>query len=288
MKKILVSLLASAVTLLSLSAQTFSDQKTFTFDVRGLETLRLHNKYGSVKVKGIDGNRATLRIKRTIKSSNPDKVEAAKTAVFMDSVNLDGELMFFVENPDHELQIDENGRAFYQGRYQNWSDKRLRFHKLRVDMTIELSVPKSVPLYISTHHDDLVIKGINADVVAQNHHGPVTVEAITGNVDVHTHHGYIKATVTKVPDKDATFDTHHGNIEVIYPSNLAADCSLSTRHGEFYTDFNYTAIPMKAKLVKSHQGTKYKLEGGTSIRVGRGGPKLRFKTYHGSIYLLRK
>lgn len=287
MKKFNLSILLWAVTLMCIQAQSFSDEKSFTFDVSQLELLRLHNKDGQVKVTGITGNQATLRVKRTIKSANSQKLEAAKAAIFLDSVKLNDELMFFVQSPDYQLEINADGRAYYNSYNGNWSDKKHAFHKVKTTFTIELEVPRQTPLYISTHREELIIKNINADVLAQNHHGSVYLDKIGGNVQAHTHHGHIEANLTKAPTRDANFDTHHGNIKLTFPSNLSADVQLKTRHGQFFTDFNYQAVSMPVSLKTSNKGTKYKIDSGTNIRIGKGGPKLNFETYHGSIYLLK-
>ncbi len=272
--------------LLCLNAQTFNDEKTFTFDVSNLDLLRIHNKYGAVKVTGTNGNKAILKVKRSLKSKNNKQLAEAKEKIYLDSAYLDGALMFFVQMPRYRLEIDENGRAHYQSEYNSWNNNQKVFYENKFELTIELKVPKATQLYISTHHKDLFIQDISADVLAQNHHGQIKLVAISGNVQAHTHHGKIEVGLTKAPTRDAYFDTHHGNISVTFPPNLSADVQLSTRHGQFYTDFDYQEKPMSLKVSNGKKGTKYKIGGGTGISIGNGGPKLTFETYHGSIYLL--
>jgi len=273
--------------LLCLNAQTFNDQKTFTFDVSKLDLIRVHNKYGAVKVTGTNGNKAVLTVKRSLKSNNNKRLAEAKEKIYLDSTSLDGELMFFVQMPNYRLEIDENGRVNYQSDHNYWNGNQTVFHENRFEMTIELKVPKTTPLYISTHKKDLLIQGINADVLAQNHHGHIKLASIGGNVQAHTHHGKIEVGLTKVPTRDAFFDTHHGSIWVTFPPSLSAEVALSTRHGKFYTDFDYREKAMPLKISNGKKGTKYKIGGGTGISIGNGGPKLTFETYHGSIYLLK-
>ena len=54
------------------------------------------------------------------------------------------------------------------------------------------------------------------------------------------------------------------------------------------TDFDYEARPMSVSINKSNSRTKYKIGGGTSIRIGEGGPVLTMKTYHGDIFILNQ
>lgn len=280
-------MLAWAVILCHLNAQTFKDEKSFTFDVRNLDLLHVHNKFGNVQVKGTSGSKAVLKVKRTIKATTNNLISAAKADTYLDSTYNNGELIFFVEMPHYHLEINENGHAYYTSDYNGSVQWNKINRKAKVELEIELSVPSNTPLYISTHHKNLVIKDIKADVWAQNHHGSIKLDAIHGNVQANTHHGKIEVGLTKVPDKDAVFDTHHGNIEVTFPPQLSADFALKTRHGNFFTDFDYQAVAMTPRKVDGQKGTKYKVESETNIRIGNGGPKLNMETYHGSIYLLK-
>lgn len=288
MKKINLSLLLWAGMVCLLQAQSFSDEKSFTFEVGNLDLLHVHNKYGDVVVKGTTGTKAVLKVKRHIKASTNSVLAAAKADTYLDSTYSNNELVFFVEMPDYHLEINADGSAHYSYNYNGSSVQWNKVNrKAKVEMEIELLVPKNTPLYISTHHKNLKISDIKADVWAQNHHGSVKLDNIHGNVQANTHHGKIEVGLTKVPDKDAVFDTHHGNIEVTFPPELSADFALKTRHGNFFTDFDYQAVAMTPKMVYGKKGTKYKVENGTNIRIGKGGPKLNMETYHGSIYLLK-
>lgn len=287
MKKINLSILLWAGMVCLLNAQSFSNEKSFTFDANGLSLLHVHNKYGNVQVKGTNGSKAVLKVKRTIKASTNSLLTKVKADTYLDSTCNNGELVFFVEMPDYHLEIEGDGQAHYSSDYDGSIQWNKVNRKAKVEMEIELSVPKNTPLYISTHHKNVTIADINADVWAQNHHGSIKLAAINGNVQANTHHGKIEVGMTKVPDKDAIFDTHHGKIEVTFPPELSADFQLKTRHGSFYTDFDYQAVAMPAKLTKGKKGTKYKVANGTNIRIGNGGPKISMETYHGSIYLLK-
>ena len=285
MKNIIFILLLIGSISQTLTAQSFSDKQTFTFDVKNLEALRLHNKYGDVKVIGTSGNKAKLTVKRTIASASTTQLNKAKEEIYLDSIYSEETLIFFVRNPDYRLEINETGGAHYHSRQENWNNPKIHYQQ-KVEMEIELQVPNFVPLFVSTHHKNLSVKNINADVLAQNHHGEINLESIGGNVNAYTHHGKIIASMTKAPNKDATFDTHHGNIEVSYPADLSGNLSLKTKHGNFFTDFDYQSVAMPTSLSKSKKGTKYKIEGGTNIQIGYGGPNLKLRTYHGSIYIL--
>lgn len=289
MKKFTLSLVLMGLAIVCLKAQTFTDEKTLSFDAAPIDLVRLHNKNGKVTVKGTNGNEVILKVKRKLSSSSTSKLESAKTGIYFDSTIEDGTLIFFIQTPDYRLEINENGQAHYTNRSGNWNSSDNVFYKVKAEFTIELLIPSTTPLIASTHENNLIISGMKADLLAHNHHGKLDLKNIGGNVEAHTHHGNIDIDYSKNPTKDANFTTHHGSIQLQLQPNFAADVIMSSKHGNFFTDFNYEAMPMKinSKREKNHKGTKYKLGGGSAIRIGNGGPELNFKTYHGSIYLLK-
>lgn len=289
MKKFTLSFVLIGLAIVCLNAQTFTDEKTLSFDATQLDLVRLHNKHGKVTVKGTTGNKVILKVKRKLSSSSARKLESAKTAIYFDSSLEDGVLILFIQTPDYRLEINENGQAHYNNRNNNWDSSNNVFYKVKAEFTVELQIPSTTPLIASTHKNDLSISGMKADLLAHNHHGKLDLKNIGGNVEAHTHHGNINIDYSKNPTKDANFTTHHGSIKLQLQSNFSADVTMSSKHGDFFTEFDYEAMPMKisSKKERNHKGTKYKLGGGSAIRIGDGGPELNFKTYHGSIYLLK-
>ena len=273
----------------STAAQQFSDNRTITVDVSKVKTLRLHNLYGKVSVKATSGQKAILKVKRSLKSSSTQRLNAGKQEIYLDSVFDDGNLVFFIEAPNRQLEIDENGHAHYNSwGNDSWKDKKSKVFEVKFEFDIEMEVPAQVDLYVSTHEKELEVTGMKGKLFASNHHNSVKLTDIGGNASVYTHHGNIELSYTRNPTEDCTYKTHHGDIRVYYRNALSADVYLDSHHGDFYTDFEWNAKPIEVSSKAKSEGTTYYVGKGTNVRIGTGGVGQNFKTHHGDIYLLNK
>ena len=272
-----------------LPAQQFSDQRTISVDVSKVKVLRLHNLYGKVQVKATSGNTATIKAKRTLRSSSAQRLNEAKQEIYLDSILEDGNLIFFVEAPNRQLEIDENGRAHYRGwGNDSWNNKKSKVFEVKFEFDIEMEVPAQTDLYVSTHEERLEVTGMNGNLMASNHHNSIKLTDIGGNASVNTHHGDIELSYSRNPTDDCSYKTHHGDIRIYYPNALSADVSLDSHHGDFYTDFEWKPKPIEVSSKKASKGTTYYVGKGTNVRIGSGGIEQNFKTHHGDIYLLTR
>lgn len=267
--------------------QQFEDSKTFQFDVSQLTMLRIHNMNGEVNVTATSGRQATMKVTRTLSAATSEKLETAKKEVYWDSLLTDGELIFFMQSPDYELRADDEGNLWYNSCcHDDWNKNRLKYRKLKYNFDVELKVPANTPLYATTHRSEMSISGLSGGVIAKNHHKSIQMDNISGNVKARTHHGDITISLNANPTEDSSFKTHHGDIKIYFQRPLSADVNLSSRHGDFFTDFDWQPQPMKTSVKSDGKGTVYKIGGGTSVRIGNGGPELSFKTWHGDVHLL--
>ncbi len=281
-------LFISIAIICSCNAQTFTDQATYTVDVRKIDKLRLHNIYGPVKVMGTSGNQAKITVSRKLHSASSQQLEDAKQKIYLDSIFVDNSLIFFVEAPDRKLKIDEDGFAYYQSDWDRERNKNyLKIFDVKYEFSIEMQVPAQKDLHVSTHHEDLEVNGMNSNIVVQNHHDDLLVKNVGGNATVRNHHGDITVYYTKNPTQDCSYKTHHGTVKVHYKDPLSVDVAMKSYHGEFFTDFDWVANPVRVTESTSSKGTKYVMGKGTSVKIGSGGPEQVFKTHHGDIYLLK-
>ena len=80
-----------------------------------------------------------------------------------------------------------------------------------------------------------------------------------------------------------------GQIEVTFQPNLAADMQVKTCNGAAYTDFETTALAAPAGEISKDGGRFAFKRGGTQrLRVGAGGPELRFETLNGKIQIRKQ
>ncbi len=262
--------------------QEFSDETTFMVNTQGLESFRLYNLNGNVKVTGVDGNSATLKLNRTLRSASSVRLEKAKTTLRFDSLILNNTIYFFMESPDRVFKIDPEGNGHYES---DWDRSKNERFEVKYNFDITLSVPKGLDIYVSNHRSNLQIENIEGYLYAKNHHSDLLAKDIGGNAKLKNHHGDITVSFTRNPSEDCEFYTHHGDVRIKYPGDLSADVYLKSRHGEFFTAFNWSPIPTPVIEKASDRGTKYIVNDRVSVRIGKGGPKLNVRTWHGDIYI---
>ena len=283
MKSLLI--LTMTCTVLLANGQVFNDEQVFTVTTSSLRSFHLNNMNGPVNVQGIDGNVATLRIKRKLESFSPKRLEEAKATVTFDSVMTDGMVYFFMKHPDVDFKIDENGIGHYNSCCNR--DKERSHFKIKYEFEIDLQIPKQMELRVTTHRKALKIKDINGDLVAKNHHNDLFAENLGGSVTLKAHHGDITASFIRNPSDACSYSTHHGDIRIRFRESLTADIFLKSHHGEFFTDFDWTPQAVAVVENRSEKGTRYIVNEKTGIQIGGGGIRHDFKTWHGDIYLTK-
>ena len=76
---------------------------------------------------------------------------------------------------------------------------------------------------------------------------------------------------------------------VTFQPTLAADLRLKTFNGGMYTDFDTTTLPALTPVTERKAGKfVYKADRAAGVRVGSGGPELRFETLNGDIRILQR
>ena len=272
-----------------LAAQKHEDRRQMKVDLSQFEEIHLYNTSGNVSVTPSMDHSATIEIRRSIEARSNKKLEEAKSSIYFDTTVVDGRLYFFVNNPYSILEIDDDGNAHYNSRengkwrWSGSSDKKTKF-----EFTLDITMPVDKHLVVSTHRKDLKVKGHSGVLVAKTHHGSLKVEDVKNLTLARSHHGDIEASYAVVPSIDTDFKTHHGDIQVAFPSSPSAEISMYSHHGDFYTDFEWTSLPLKVKTKKNGRQTKFKYGGDTSIKMGDGKNKMTFKSHHGDMYIMKK
>jgi len=265
-------------------AQSHTDKQEFTIDTQNLKAFHLYNRTGNVKVKGIGGQTATLKVTRKLSTSSSNRLEEAKSEIKLDSIVDDNTIYFFVKSNNHTFVIDEDGYGSYNSCCNTgWRDGD---REVEHEFVIELGIPRKMNLVVSTHREDLEIEDFDGKLSARTHHGDLTAKNLGGVAQLGSHHGNIDASFTKNPSADCSYKTHHGDIRITYQSGLSSVAYFKSRHGSFYSDFDWS--PQTIPVVKTNlkNGTKYKMSNSTAVKIGAGGLEQSFQTWHGDIYLL--
>ncbi len=279
-----------SLVMLNISGQSSEDTQEWDVDVSDMKQVLLFNKEGNVKITGTSGDRVKIKVKRKLKAKTKAKLTKAKQEIYLDTMMIEGNLYFFVQNPYTILEMDKiGGNAWYNSRDQGkWRWNSHGDRDVHWEMTIEMQVPRNMPLRAYTHKKDLHISGVTGMLNAGVHHGSLNLKDVKNIESASGHHGDIAVSFSDQPDVDGKFDTHHGDIKLEFPSAPSAKVSMDSHHGSFYTDFDWSPLALKTTKSKSNKGTTYRVGDGTSVQFGGGAHDIKMHSHHGDMYILRR
>ncbi|UFH54240.1 DUF4097 family beta strand repeat-containing protein [Spirosoma sp. KNUC1025] len=288
MKPFLIPVLAGLVLACAQSpahAQEFKEhvRKEFTVSKSANGSLAIYNVNGFIKVEGYSGDKVVLEVDKAITAKNNQDLEIGKKEFQLAFDQKGDSLVAYIAEP-----FDSRPRRNRHN--NNWNNDRDVDYDFTLDFTVK--VPNHMNLIISTvNRGDVTIKDVNGSLKARNVNGAITLSNIKGTTDAHTINGNVDVDYVANPPENSSYYTLNGNIRVTYPTNLSADLQFKTFQGSFYTDFpNAEPLPLQATKTeqKTGNGTVYKINKNTAIRIGSGGKTFKFETFNGSIYIKKQ
>ena len=266
------------------SAQEFKTHISKQFTLQQPATasvLAIYNVFGSIKVEGYNGNTITMEIDETIKSDNPGDLEAGKRDFKMGfSQNKDSVIAYIAAPYDSRPHV--NWRNYRE-------DDRHINYTVKLDFIVK--VPNNINLRVSTvNNGEVSVADVYGKLKVNNVNGGITIDNAKGTSDIHTVNGPVTVNYLTIPTDTCKYYTINGKMEVTFPKNLSADLQFKSMNGSFYTDFDTEALPTQVlKTVnKKENGTTYKINKNTQVRVGSGGRLFKFETLNGNIYIKKQ
>jgi hypothetical protein len=262
-------------------------QRSLTFTGAGPHRLDIDNVFGSIQVAAHDGPNVELNVTRTLAAATQERLEAARKEVTLDVKEEPSQISLYVDGPfrdcDCNRDRDENGRRRRDG--SRWRDRR---YEVRYDFV--LKVPRRVGLTLSTvNRGDIKIEGTTGDFEVTNVNGGIEMLDIAGSGRVGTINKDVRIVFRTNPSGPSSFKTLNGDVVVSFQPPLTADLRMKTFNGGMYTDFETTALPALTPVSERKQGKfVYKSDRSAGVRVGGGGPELRFETLNGDIRILQR
>lgn len=239
---------------------------------------------GSIEVVGYDGDTVGIRIKRTIEARSEDALQTAKDEVHLDIDSADNFVRIFEEAPYR----NDSGRIDYRGdRYYGFSNS----------FEVSLMVPKRCSLILQmVNKGDVVVAETDGEFQVSNVNGKVIMQHIGGHGKATSVNGRVEVGFQDNPTEDCFFKTINGDIKVEFQPTLSADVLVKTFNGNAYTDFETKSIPTDRwnelrsvkKLEKKNGFYSYKTSGFSGVRIGEGGPSLRFDTLNGDVRIVER
>lgn len=265
-------------------SKTITKQATFASKSNPTNKFILKNINGSVTIEAYDGNTIKLTVNEKIQG-NSEEIDKAKHELDY-KLERDGNLIYaYPAAPFITVSRDGDDINFCMTRDNDDND----YHFVH-DVTVR--VPRGIIVDGSTiNKGKLTITGDFKKVDASNVNGEVKLQHITSETHASTVNGNITINYDRAPDSDSEYHTINGTIDVHVPDNLSADVYFQSMHGDLYTDFNNLRRLKPQVNKQSHSnssGITYQVDKTTPIRIGDGGPKLRFKVLNGDVYIRKQ
>jgi hypothetical protein len=246
----------------------------------GATTLDVDNINGSVTVIGDNGNTMRVEGEKVIRYNDRQELDRAKREVTLDINQKDGIAQLYVNGP---FRNGGNRGSDNHG----FHDRDRREYDVTYNLTVR--VPRNSALHLNSVNGGVKVEETLGKFDVRTVNGPVTLTNIGGAGTVETVNGRMTASFRENPKADTSFKTVNGEIEATFQPNLAANIQVKTFNGAAYTDFETTALASPAGEVSKSEGRfAFRSRGAQRMKVGAGGPELRFETLNGKIQIRKQ
>jgi hypothetical protein len=275
-----IALVALAFAFASTAAWNTEAREPLHYTFSNDTTLDVDDVNGTIQITGDGGNTIRVEGEKIIRAMSQQEVERAKKEVTLD-----------VNEKDHIAQLYVNG-PFRHGRDSD-SDHGFHVHYddhgYEVTYNLNIHIPRDTELRLRSVNGEIKTEqtGGKFDISAVN--GAVGMTAAAGSGSVHTVNGRLTVSFRENPKAAVDFKTVNGAIEAAFPPSLSADLSVKTLNGQVYTDFDTTALAQPAGAAERKNGKfVFKPDRHTNVRIGAGGPELKFETVNGEIRIKKE
>ncbi|HZL57533.1 MAG TPA: hypothetical protein VFC21_10645 [Bryobacteraceae bacterium] len=239
-------------------------------------TLDVDTVSGSINVTGDGGNTIRVDGEKVIRAADREEVQRAKREVVLDVNEKNGTAQLYVNGPFRDNDHTSESHGFH--------DRRDREYEVAYNFTIH--VPSALALTLHTINGDIATQGTAGKFNIKGLNGKITMTDIAGSGTADTLNGSTVITFRENPKADSYFKSFNGKVDVGFQPGLSANLSLKTFNGSAWTDFEATALASMAEPGQRQNGKYvYKSNKFNNLRVGSGGPELKFETFNGNIQI---
>jgi hypothetical protein len=253
-------------------------QRSLSFTGQGTRRLEIDNVFGSIQIAAYDGDSVEMAVTHTLEGRTPALVEQARREVTLEVSEAGPVVRLYVDGPFRDCDCEDRDRRSWQN------------PGYRVVYDFALKVPREVSLTLRTVNEGWIrVGGTDGEFDVQNVNGGIEMLDVAGAGDVHTVNGPVRVLFRRNPASPSSFRTVNGDVVVLFGPALDANLRLETLNGELYSDFDTTALARLAPVGERRNGKfVYKADRAVGLRVGRGGPELRFETLNGDVCILQR
>jgi hypothetical protein len=241
--------------------------------------LEVDNVQGYIHVSGYNGSEIQVVAEKTIEAESAERLEAAKQEVKLDVSRSGDALILFVDGP-FRCHCEDN----------RWGTRDHGHRGYRVTFDFEIKVPVATILRLGTvNHGDIHVENTTGDFDISNVNRGIEMTEVSGSGKVHTVNGPIHVLFAKNPSGACSFGTVNGGIETEFRGSLNADVRVKTFNGQAFTDYDVTALPRMVSAGERRDGKfVYHSDDFNGMRIGSGGPELKYDTLNGSIRIINR
>ncbi|HEV8043442.1 MAG TPA: hypothetical protein VGP62_31480 [Bryobacteraceae bacterium] len=241
--------------------------------------LEVDNVHGYIHVSGYTGSEIQVVAEKTIEAESAERLEAAKREVKLDVSRSGDALILFVDGP-FRCHCEDN----------RWGTRDHGHRGYRVTFDFEIKVPVATILRLGTvNNGDVRVENTTGDFDISNVNRGIEMTEVAGSGRVHTVNGPIHVLFAKNPAGACSFGTVNGSIETSFRGSLNADVRVKTFNGQAFTDYDVTALPRLVSAGERRDGKfVYHSDDFNGMRIGSGGPELKYDTLNGSIRIINR
>jgi hypothetical protein len=256
-------------------------QKSVAFSRPGGErTVRVDNVFGAVHVTAYDGATVEISAVRLARAESQERLAKGLEEVQLKLTERDNTIEAYVDGPfrchcEGSSGIHDRGRRYYG-------------YEVRYDFDIR--VPRTAKVWIrNVNSGEVTVDGVAGGYDVENINGGVTMRDVAGSGRAYALNGGMHVTFRENPRENSYFGSLNGQVEAAFKPGLSADLRFKTFNGNVYTDFPVTYLPQEPGTGE-RRGTKYiyKSNAFTAVRVGSGGPEIKFDAFNGNIRILQR
>jgi hypothetical protein len=250
------------------------ERETIERTLPAAKSINIDNVDGSITLTGTDAHEIKVEIHKTIRARSAEKVQEAKREVRLDMAQQGDELRLYVDGPFRCKCTD--GSFNYRGS---------RHYGYEVSFDFTVKAPRDTNVRLRTvNHGNIRLENTAGAFDVENINGGVDLVEVGGSGHAFALNRPLKVLFSSNPAGASDFGSLNGDVEVAFRPDLSANVWLKTFNGQAYTDFDVTAMPSHPAVREQHDGKfVYKSHQFYGVRVGHGGPELKFDAFNGDI-----
>ena len=239
-------------------------------------TLDVDTVSGSINVLGDGGNTIRVDGEKVIRAADQEELQRAKREVVLDINEKNGIAQLYVNGPFRDNDHTSDNHGFH--------DHRDREYDVAYNFTIH--VPRATELTLHTVNGDESVQDTTGKFHVKGLNGKIAMTNIAGSGTADTLNGSTVITFRENPKADCFFKSFNGKVDVGFQPGLSANVSVKTFNGAPYTDFDATALASMPEPGEQKNGKfVFKSNRSSNLRIGSGGPELKFETFNGNIQI---